>query len=217
MAISKIEHINRSFGSSWVWNSSLPSHKPLSSFGLPSSYFRNQDIPLNSAHSCITQASSGVFLQKHLYPELQRPEGAMRWRKDWKISSANNLSLCCLRTRRRTGTRRAGWRSSVGRSKYKPNALLQAEQLLIICAKAHPHPFMLMYFLFGLWRQWRYTFPVASPLCSPPSPTTLFPTLKACVDPLVCNAQVVYTSHSPIKEAYEAHWLLTQFPKNTLL
>lgn len=144
MAISKIEHINRSFGSSWVWNSSLPSHKPLSSFGLPSSYFRNQDIPLNSAHSCITQASSGVFLQKHLYPELQRPEGAMRWRKDWKISSANNLSLCCLRTRRRTGTRRAGWRSSVGRSKYKPNALLQAEQLLIICAKAHPHPFMLM-------------------------------------------------------------------------
>lgn len=33
--------------------------------------------------------------------------------------------------------------------------------------------------------------------------------MKAHVDPLVCNAQVVYTSHSPIKEAYAAHWLLT--------
>lgn len=59
------------------------------------------------------QANLEVFLQKRLYPGLQREEGASRWRRDWKKSSASNLSSCCLRTHRRTGTRRAGWRSSV--------------------------------------------------------------------------------------------------------
>lgn len=94
--------------------SSFPPHKTktLWSFGLSSSYFSNQDIPLNFVHSCTTRANLEVFLQKHLYPEFRREEGALRWRKDWKKSSASNLSLCFLRTHRRTGTRRAGWRSS---------------------------------------------------------------------------------------------------------
>lgn len=69
-------------------------------------------IPLNFVHSCTAQADVGVFLQKHLYQGLQREEGALRWRRGWKKSSASNLSWCCLRTHRRTGTRRVGWRST---------------------------------------------------------------------------------------------------------
>lgn len=41
-------------------------------------YFRNRDIPLNFVHSCTTQENLEVFLQRRLYPGLQREEGESR-------------------------------------------------------------------------------------------------------------------------------------------
>lgn len=162
-------------------DSSLPSlltkPKSLWSFGLSSSCFSNQDIPLNFVHSCTTQANLEVSLQKHLYPGLQREEGAPRWRRDWKKSSASNLSLCFLRTHRRTGTRRARWRSSVERQ-IQHNVLLQAELWLPTCAEAD----VISFFLFWLGESQSCTFPVASPLCP------LLPTITADLDPVVYNA-----------------------------
>lgn len=90
----------------------LPKQKVLWSLGLSSSFFINCDIPLNFAHFCTALADVGACLQKHLCQGLQREEGALRWRRGWKKSSASNLSWCCLRSHRRTGTRRAGWHST---------------------------------------------------------------------------------------------------------
>lgn len=159
-----------------LWN-----QPPWWSFGLLSSYFSNQDIPLNFVHFCTTGANPEVFLQKHVYPGLQREEGASRWRRDWKISSASNLSLCCLRTHRRTGTRRASWHSSVEK---------QIQKHPITSWTVAPHLgrstfFILIWFHFSLGPGCHEAAPVLWPLLYilPPPPT-----VKADLDPLVCNA-----------------------------
>lgn len=162
-------------------NSSLPSlltkPKSLWSFGLSSSCFSNQDIPLNFVHSCTTQANLEVSLLKHLYPGLQREEGAPRWKRDWKKSSASNLSLCFLRTHRRTGTRRARWRSSVERQIQTQCSVTSWTVAAHMCRSWRD-------FVFPIWlgESQSCTFPVASPLCP------LLPTITADLDPVVYNA-----------------------------
>lgn len=150
-----------------------------------------------------------MFLQKNLYPGLQREEGALRWRRDWKKSSASNLSLCCLRTHRRTGTRRAGWRSSVEKQ-------IQTHHPVTSWTVA-PHTRRSTSFIADVISLWAVGVVKLHLSCGLYFTSSSFPHAVPCYyswsGPFSLQCIDGLYFHSFTYEAYVVHWLLTESPR----